>query len=404
MKRIISCALTAIIMTSLFTGAIGELSPIAINSTNLPDKGLRKGLQSRYYNYDQDGDGVFSVQELKDITSIEAVDIGIENATGIGLFPYLTGLNMGNNRLKSIDLSGNPNLTSLELADNQLTSSAATSLDFTTLSDGLDLSACPKLEYLVLAGNKLATLDLEKNPALIFLDVSKNKLTSLFLGKKPKLEQVWCQGNQIEFLDIAGCDKLKKVYASSQPCRDKDDGTVTWGTDEIIIDRNTVLMSGASFLYVAKMWYFLPDVGDFLFNENTDYHADIITKSVKAYSDQGGKELLGTIPAYTSILVRRVGDSSIYQVKDYNRQTCYISSSALWRKQGISSEWTYLKLDQTVKGYQRPDVASASIDLKKGSYIAIVDERDGWLLVKDDKDHHDMYFYVQDQGDIYADD
>lgn len=67
----------------------------------------------------------------------------------------------------------------------------------------LDVSNCPKLDYLVCASNSLKTLDVSKNPGLIILNCSDNQLTSLTLKNNNKLQNLYVDRNELNEAAIA---------------------------------------------------------------------------------------------------------------------------------------------------------------------------------------------------------
>ena len=82
---------------------------VAIDETNFPDDNFR----SYVAQFDRNGDGAFSDEELGLVTTIDcghAADL-----TGIGYFTALTRLYCTGNRLTEMDISYNPNLFSAVL-------------------------------------------------------------------------------------------------------------------------------------------------------------------------------------------------------------------------------------------------------------------------------------------------
>ena len=399
--KIVSLLLTTS-MALAASPALG-VSDIAINSKNFPDKALRKAVKA---SCDANGDDVVSVTEQRDMAGIDATEYGVADATGIGLFPDMESLSMGWNKLTKIDLSGNPKLEYVDFDHNRLTSidlsNSPNLLDLSAPDNKLtklDLHGCPKLEVLYVPNNKLTTIDVSANPLLEQLVISGNgmKLTFLDLSSNPKLIRLETQGNSIKGIDIAGCTELIKIARRSTLYRDGD--VVSWGATEISIDKNTILTNGGEPIYIPEMFPFLKEWGDGFspeFAEETgSYYPAVVKKSCKTYTDKALKNSLGTIPAYTAIQVTPVNGSSAYKFQNYNGQTCYVASSVLWGMKTVDPNWAYLKLNKQVVAYQQPDAASTSIQLKKGTSIAVVSEKNGWFLIRAVDNSGDMYCFVQ---------
>ena len=83
-----------------------------------------------------------------------------------------------------LDLSNNPNLTSLNVGENQNLSS-------------IDVTKLPALEELWVNGNGMEKLDVSKNTKLERLECSKNNLTDLDVANNEKIEFLSCWGNKI---------------------------------------------------------------------------------------------------------------------------------------------------------------------------------------------------------------
>ena len=81
---------------------------IAIDEGNFPDENFRKYLKD---NFDENGDGNFSQDEIDSVTSINLwIERGIKSLDGINHFTNLITLECGNNGITTLDLSGNPNI------------------------------------------------------------------------------------------------------------------------------------------------------------------------------------------------------------------------------------------------------------------------------------------------------
>lgn len=125
-----------------------------------------------------------NIAGLEDLNILS--NYNITDLTGLQDFTSIEALNIINNPITTIDLSGNPilydvNLTNLNL--NSITFSSNSIIAFLDLSNNslsnIDLSELPNLQYLNLEGNQITDLDLSSKTQLTSLNVKNNLLTSL---------------------------------------------------------------------------------------------------------------------------------------------------------------------------------------------------------------------------------
>ena len=167
---------------------------VAINATNFPDINFREYLQSHY------GD-VYGNINVDKITSLSPYNDEIKDLTGIELFPNLQSLYCYNNKLTSLDLSGNPKLAILECYKNQLTS--------------INISNNPDLERLNCHDNFLTSLDASNCPELRRLLCYNNKLNSLNANNCSSLIDLTCNNCQLTSLSLLNCTKLLEIDCSA---------------------------------------------------------------------------------------------------------------------------------------------------------------------------------------------
>lgn len=127
-----------------------------IDSKNFPDANFRNYVST---TIDTDRNGYLSSNE-NNITKLDVSNMNIESLKGIECFDDLEQLSCNFNRLKTVDLSNNTKLTSLNIYGNQLTE--------------LDLSQNTLLENLYCYENQLTTLDLSQNKKLQAVNIAKN--------------------------------------------------------------------------------------------------------------------------------------------------------------------------------------------------------------------------------------
>ena len=94
-----------------------SINPVTINATNFPDSKFRDYISG---TFDTDKDGILSETEITNITSIVCEEMNITSVKGIEFFPELEYLECYNNKIKSLDISKNPNLYYLEVDGNPI--------------------------------------------------------------------------------------------------------------------------------------------------------------------------------------------------------------------------------------------------------------------------------------------
>lgn len=154
-------------------------------------------------NFDTNQDGKVSYAEALAVKTINVNTDNISSLGGIEHFTNLTRLVCKGTRtynsqthdydcsgqLTSVDLSGNPSLTSVSLDANKLTS--------------LNVSKNVSLTYLACAYNQLTSLDVSQNTALLSLHCYNNRLTSLNVTNNTALNMLQCSDNQLTGLDVS---------------------------------------------------------------------------------------------------------------------------------------------------------------------------------------------------------
>ncbi len=156
----------------------------------------------------------------------------------------MTALSCSDNKLTTLDLSGVPNLNSLDFSENAITaidlknlskleslycnSAQLKELDLTPVPDltilfchekklaTLDISGLKKLEYLSCSTNKLTTLDLSSAPNLRYLLCGDNLLTTLDIKKLTNLDLLGCYKNKLTALDTSGNKNLETLLCGNQ--------------------------------------------------------------------------------------------------------------------------------------------------------------------------------------------
>ena len=179
--RLVSALLTlAMVFTFLPFSAFAatdSYGPVYITDANVPDKTFREYLLKQF---DKDGNGVLTPAERYAVTEIDVNSKNITSLKGIEFFPNLKKLDCGHNRLTSLDVSKNTELT-----------------------------------YLKCSYNRLTELDVSKNTELTYLDCGYNRLTELDVSQNTKLTELYFVSNKITSLQADNCTNLTVIFTGS---------------------------------------------------------------------------------------------------------------------------------------------------------------------------------------------
>ena len=152
-----------------------------------------------------------SVTETQ-LSTITTLWLGGQNITSINGVQYLTGiqtLHLNNNQLLGkLDLSHNPNIRDLNLANTQL--------------NNIDLSNNTMIEYLNIYDNNLTSLNISNNSNLKFLTAYNNNLTSLNISNDSNLESLTAYNNQLSNIDLSTNTLLTSLNLSYNNITDID--------------------------------------------------------------------------------------------------------------------------------------------------------------------------------------
>ena len=106
-------------------------------------------------------------------------------------------------------------------------------------------------------------------------------------------------------------------------------------------------------------------------------HGDITVKSAKVYADSAMTQYVGTIPAYTALVVR---SNDSYTDVYYNGNVFYMTGSALLNR-NVLCDYAAI-LEKGTKVYQRPEGDANTYTLKKTGVVQICKVRGDWALVQ----------------------
>lgn len=125
----------------------------------------------------------FHTTDVEELDVLDANNEGIKDLTGIEHFTGLEHLNVGNNKLKRLDLSENINLQSLYCYYNKI--------------EELILPDSAELRYINMYNNRVTALDTSNYPNLTRLDADRNRLTALDVSNNNSLETLIISQNPI---------------------------------------------------------------------------------------------------------------------------------------------------------------------------------------------------------------
>ena len=160
-------------------------------------------------------------------TSLKYLDCGVNqlNALDLSKSSELTELYCRNSKLTALDLSANKKLQKIVAASNKLTTLDVRNLPELTYLDlqanfdlkSIDVSKNPKLEFLNVAQTGLTSLNVKNNRKLVDLKVYCNQLTSLDVSSNYMLKELYCFENQLTALDLSSNVALECLSVSENP-------------------------------------------------------------------------------------------------------------------------------------------------------------------------------------------
>lgn len=170
-------------------------------------------------DYDNNGDGLLSLEEAERINSLNFCTDSISCIEGIECFSNLQALSChGSNiehrtgRLTRIDLRQNNHLRHVETNGNNLKeillpegySDIEEFRCFFNRLESLDLSRCPKLKLLHCWENNLTTLDLSANQFLTDLRCAQNNFSEgLDVSSNKELRYFYCNDANLQAIDVS---------------------------------------------------------------------------------------------------------------------------------------------------------------------------------------------------------
>ena len=206
----------------------------------LPDENFRAWI---LWRFDADRDGRLSLREASSIENVELNTDDVRTLEGIAAFPSLTRLHAGGSLkedgprglLETLDLSGNPKLSSLYVPHNRIRS--------------VDLSACPDIYQLELPYNRLEAIDVSNQKKNSWMSLGHNNLRTLDVRGLDTMDELHCDHNPLEtllldnavlrYLDASGT-RLTTLDLRRCPAINDLDCSDCPGLDEIVLRKGQV--------------------------------------------------------------------------------------------------------------------------------------------------------------------
>lgn len=123
---------------------------------------------------------------------------GIRSMNGLEAFKNITGLNVSDNSIQSLNVAPNNKLIYLYAANNNLNSVSIQNLG--------------ELDDLMIFGNNLSSINFTGNSKLTKVNVSENNLTGIDLSSLHKLVILVCASNSINTLDVSSNPNLEVLF------------------------------------------------------------------------------------------------------------------------------------------------------------------------------------------------
>lgn len=173
--------------------------PIPEARTPIPDANFEAALVE--LDLDDSVDGSVLTSRIESVQNLNVSNKGIENLSGIEGFKALVDLNVRENSLRSINISGNTDLLFLWAADNELTQ--------------LVIGNNPNIEKVELSGNRISSLNVSEYTTLQLLDVRENEITGIDVSTLPlpTFNEFRVEGNPLTCI-LVSPEQLEAIPAS----------------------------------------------------------------------------------------------------------------------------------------------------------------------------------------------
>jgi hypothetical protein len=177
-----------IMKKSLLIGMIAFAGIANAQNINFPDANLKNALVNNP-GINTDMNTEISVTEALSFNGgLTLANLNISDMTGIEFFQNAQSLNVVNNPITTLDLTGMNGLMILDCFDCDITS--------------LTLPSPGQLQQVYCQNNEINSLDISGNMGLITLNCNDNNLTTLNIASNPGLAVLYCNNNNLINIDL----------------------------------------------------------------------------------------------------------------------------------------------------------------------------------------------------------
>ena len=208
-------------VTSLNLSSANKLEILDVSYTSLKHIDLSTCPNLVYLSAYSDGyydDGIAAMEsiDLSRLPNLQSLNVKGQQLSTLDVSnnPILSYLNANGNLLTSIDLSNNTELKEISLGRNSLTS--------------IDVSNCPVLRELYVDDNKLTSLDVSNNDLLETLMMSNNDIHKLDLSKNEELNSLYINGNSLTAAELNDIYYRLPVRKPTAKDEDTSMGSTVW--------------------------------------------------------------------------------------------------------------------------------------------------------------------------------
>jgi Leucine-rich repeat (LRR) protein len=146
-------------------------------------------------------------QAIKDIHTLKCHGMEITNIAGLDKLTQLKSLSLFNNKLESVDLRSFNQLEYINIANNKLNT--------------IYLTGLSHLKTLYLFKNNLSTVDFTGLNALLKIRITNNQLSSIDISPLISLEKAYFFDNNLKELIVAGLPQLTFIEVRQNPMPDE---------------------------------------------------------------------------------------------------------------------------------------------------------------------------------------
>ena len=327
MKRTIKKAFAiALLLAMVCTAVLAE--SIKIDSAHFPDDNFRKYITRIA---DENADGFLSDAERMDVMRVDVSSSKVTSVKGIEYLFNLTELEISNNPISELDLSGNP-----------------------------------KIDYLMALGTKLQSID------LCGCNIAQS-------ARKFQIEK-----------DLDGV-----VYWANAQLWVEKSMTVTDGDKTLYIpDMYPFLYVNPFDMLFEDNYEPAQYAADVVIKDAETYSDTDLTRPVGTIPANTAVLVSPEYGVRGEDWTTTNSENTYCEILNYGDSPAFVKPSVLWSNYVISPSWTFTTFPKGTTVYQRPDLNSTSAELKRESEVAIISEKDGWYLVMVDKGDVDPYCFV----------